>query len=288
MIGSQGWGRFHTSIMAARRRLWLVGVLLVVGAVVAVPVGIAAHFMIGQAVGRTTVVENADGSERTVYWREYPGTAGLDPQEVLEGPTPEEGYAAGQNMVAEIRKALTKELQLKWAPAPSGQNNAESFTDRTQNYFGGESLLTAVNAPASHSTSVPRAWTDKQRAIKIIGAVTARHGYSPPTLDSYDLWSEEQRISDLGGATPETQVILSGSVHGPAGQWLMFTFQDLSKDTEGRFEERLRPPDGSDWQPNTLRIGYGANGLLREADREEFRRRLEPFAGMEAPAPLET
>lgn len=288
MIGSQGWARFRTNVMAARRRLWPVGVLLVVGAVVAVPVGIAAHFMIGQAVGRTTVVENADGTERTVHWRDYPGTAGLDPQEVLEGPTPEEGYAAGQNLVAEIREALTEELQLKWAPAPSAQGKAESFTERTQNDFGGESLLTVVNAPASQSTSVPRAWTDKQRAIRIIGVVTARHGYSPPTLDSYDLWSEEQRISDLGGARPETQVILSGSVQGPAGQWLMFTFQDLSKDTDGRFEERLRPPDGSDWQPNTLGISYGANGLLHDADREEFKSRLEPFAGLEAPAPLET
>ena len=47
---------------------------------------------------------------------------------------------------------------------------------------------------------------------------------------------------------------------GPAGQWLSFRFQDLSKDTGGTFEDRLRPPEGSQWQLNTVALGYGANG----------------------------
>jgi hypothetical protein len=47
-------------------------------------------------------------------------------------------------------------------------------------------------------------------------------------------------------------------------------------------------PAGSDWQLETISISYAANGLLHEADREEFKARLEPFAGLAPPAPLET
>ena len=106
-----------------------------------------------------------------MYWRDYPGIAGVDPQKILQGPTPEEGHAAGQAMIAEVRAALTAELQLQWAPPPGGRDNFDPFVHRIQNYFGGESLLTAVNAPASESTSVPRAWADKRRALEIIGTV---------------------------------------------------------------------------------------------------------------------
>ena len=191
-------------------------------------------------------------------------------------------------MVAEIRTALTKELQLEWAPAPRGRDDVDPFHERTQNHFGGESLLTVVNALPSQSTSVPTTWADKQRAMDIIETVTARHGYSAPVLEGFDLWSEEDRIRDLGGATPETQVLVSGMAEGPAGQWLAFTFQDLSKDTTGRFKERLTPAAGSGWQLNTLSISYGANGLLHQAAREEFKSRLAPFTGLTPPPPLET
>ena len=135
---------------------------------------------------------------------------------------------------------------------------------------------------------MPRAWADKRRALEIIGTVIARRGYSAPVIDTFDQWTDEQRTSDLGGKTPETQVIVSGMAQGPAGQWLSFTFQDLAKDATGRLEERLTHPTESGWQLDTLRLSYGANGLLRDAYREEFKERLEPFAGQTPPAPLET
>ncbi|TSE15730.1 hypothetical protein B1A87_007295 [Arthrobacter sp. KBS0703] len=271
-----------------KRHRWLMGAFLLMGLLVAIPAGEIALGMISQAVGRTTMATNPDGTQRTVYWRDYPGIAGVDPQKTLDGPTPEEGYAAGQGMVGELRSALSKELQLEWAAGQQGQSDADVFQERTTNWFGGESLLAIVNAPTSQSTGVPRAWGDKQRAIQIIGKVTARYGYEAPRLDTYDLWSDEDRIRELGGPTPETQVIVSGRALGPAGQWLSFTFQDPSKDKEGRFDERLWPTDGSFGQPNTLMLSYGANGLLHEADREEFKKRMEPFKGLTLPAPLDS
>ena len=203
-------------------------------------------------------------------------------------PHPEEGLAAGQDMIAEVRTALAAELGLAWAPPPGGLDDFDPFVHRVQNYFGGESLLTVVNARPSQSTSVPRDWADKQRALEIVGTVIARHGYSAPVIDTFDRWTDEQHMRDLGGLTPETQVIVSGMAQGLAGQWLSFTFQDLSKDTAGQFDERLTQPSGSGWQLNTISLSYGANGLLRDADREEFTERLGPFASLTPPAPLDT
>ncbi|WP_211879687.1 hypothetical protein [Pseudarthrobacter albicanus] len=274
-----------TGTRRPRRRWWIAATVVVLVAVLAVPAAGLAHFMMTNAVGRTTVVKDEDGEERTVYWRDYPGVAGLDPDEILRGPTAEEGYAAGMEMVADIRAALARELELEWAPGPAGQDDVDPFHERTQNDFGGESILTLINAPPSQSTSVPTTWAGKQRALEIIGGVLGRHGYSAPVLDRYDLWTDEDRVRELGGATPETQVIVSGSAEGPAGQWLSFMFQDLSKDTQGRFEEGLRPPPGAGGQPDTLSISYGANGLIPGSDREEFKNRLKPFAGLAPPPP---
>ena len=79
-------------------------------------------------------------------------------------------------------------------------------------------------------------------------------------------------MSDLGGLTPETQVIVSGMAQGPAGQWISFTFQDLSKDTTGRFKERLAAPPESGWQLDTLSLSYGAQ---RAPGGDEDRERVQ-------------
>lgn len=233
------------------------------------------------------MVTGADGTERTVYWRAYPGVAGIDPRQVLEGPTPQEGHDAGQAMVAEIKAALSEEFQLEWAPLGT-EVGSSPFHRPIENGYGGESLLTNVNGPESQSTTVPQAWEEKQRAIGIIGEVARRYGYEAPAINGLENWSAEDRIRDLGGLTPDRQVIVSGVAPGPAGQWVSFRFQDLSKDTNGVFEERLRPPEGSQWQMNTLALSYGANGLLAAEDRNEFQARIEPFRGLTPPEPLES
>ena len=209
---------------------------------------------------------DAEGTERTVYWRAYPGVAGIDPQQVLEGPTPQQCYDEGQTMVAEISAALSAQFQLEWAPmAETG--GSSPFQGPVENHYGGESLLTNVNSAESQSTTVPQTWEEKQQAIGIIGEIVRLYGYELPTINGLEGWSAEDRIRDLGGLTPDKQVIVTGVARGRAGQWLSFRFQDLSKDTRGIFEERLRPPEGSLWQMNTLALSYGADGLLAAEDR---------------------
>jgi len=156
--------------------------------------------MVDDAVGRTTVATD-DGTERTVYWREYPGVAGIATQQVLDGPTPQQGYDAGQTMIAEIKAALSEELRLEWAPV-GDTGGSRPFHRPIANHYGGKSLLTNVNGPEAQSTTVPQTWEEKQRAISIIGEVTHRYGYEAPTIDGLEGWSAEDRIRDLGGPPP--------------------------------------------------------------------------------------
>lgn len=269
------------------RRWWILGIVVAGLGLAAIPVAGVAHYMTANAIGRTTVAANADGTERTIYWREYPGIAGVDGMETLGGPTPQDGYAAGQAMIAEMREALSAEFNLEWAPIDD-QEGPRLFHPRVQNGFGGQSLLTVVNGPESQSTSVPQAWADKQRAITIIGEIAFRYGFGTPAIHVPKRWTDEDRIRDLGGLTPEEQVVVTSWATGPAGQWLSVRFQDLSKDTTGGFATRFEQLDGSRWQLNTIGISYGADGLLPADLRGEFESRLEPFAGLSHPAALES
>ena len=269
---------------------WAIALGIAAVAVVAVPIGIVAEFAITQSVGRTTVVTESDGQERTVYWREYPGVSGLSIEETLNGPTAEDAYAAGESMVADMRDALTAEFGLEWAPDPFDDGTFDPFHENTQNWFGGESLLTLINAPTSQSTSIPTSWSDKQQVIEIMGEVAATYGFGVPVLDHERDASltDEDRIEQFGGATPDTQILTSGVIEGPTGQWLFFTLMDLSLDADGQFAERVAPSVGSGWQRNTITLSYGANALLPEGNRAEFERRAQPFIGVPPPEPLET
>ncbi len=264
--------------VSAKRALAIA--VVVATAVVGVPVVAVAASAIDNARGIVTTERDADGAEQTVYWRDYPGIAGLDPEEVLAGPTFEQGLIDGEAMTAEIQDALTAEFGVDWAAPPSDETTAM----RAENQFGGLSLLRVINAPGAQTTSVPRTWAEKERAIAIIGEVTARYGFGAPSLDQ-DRWPQtaEDRIRDYGGATPETQVLVSGVVEGPTGQWLFFSFQDLAQDRTGRFTEQAEQSVAYGWQPESISFAYGANGLLPAADRAEFAQRMQAFGGYPQP-----
>ncbi|GAB2986283.1 hypothetical protein [Frigoribacterium salinisoli] len=231
-----------------------------------------------------TTATGADGQEVELHWAEHPGRAESTVEEVLDGPTLEEGLAEGEAMVAEMQEAVTERTGLTWAAPPAVQDGADVVFP-VENGWGGPSLLRAVNLPTPQTTSVPEAWADKQEVIAVLGEVAARHGWSEPVLDE-DRWPQprEDRIEALGGATYEEQVLVDGMIEGPAGQWLSFGFTDLSKDdAEGTFAERNAVATEAGWEPSSLTLSYGANGLLPEADRAEFERRAAPFAGHSVP-----
>lgn len=270
-------------LAAVRPRTVLLGALVVLAvAIIAVPVIGVAGLMVAQARGIVTVETAEDGSELTVHWREYPGVAGVDPAEVLAGPSLEEGQRLGAQLVAEIREALSTEFGLEWAADPNGDHQSIRISNR----YGGPSLLSVINDPVLQSTSVPRDWTGKQHALDLITEVAARHGFTELRFDHEEpTLSAAERLEYFGGATPDAMVELTGWIAGPHGQWLAFGIRDLRNDSDGRFAERLHSALEHGWQPESVHVQYGANALLAEADRAEFERRLAPFTGYEQPEP---
>lgn len=266
-------------------------IALVLGLSLGVPLlGVGALALLLTPAPVVTTVAGADGEEVELRWAEHPGRAGATDADVLEGPSLEEGLVEGRALVAELQEALTARSGLTWT-APPAVLDGDDVAFPTDNGWGGPSLLRLVNLPTEQTTSVPEAWADKQEAIAVIGEVTARHGWSEPVL-SEDLWpqSREDRVESSGGATYPEQVLVSGMVEGPHGQWLAFDFQDLSKDdAAGTFAERHAGEAEAEagWEPNSLTLSYGASGLLPDAERAEFERRAAPFAGREQPAAQE-
>lgn len=271
--------RARRAAVTPRRALAVVAIGAGVVAIGA-PVAAFAVMLASDARGVVTVEAGEDG-DREVFWRDYPGIPELDSEDVLDGPTLEEGEANGRALMAEIEAALTAEFGLAWAPAPETNGGQDDFP--AQNYYGGESMLRVLNVSGRPSTSVPATWTEKERMLAVIADVAAGYGYTDMSFDhDAGYMTEEEVVEAYGGATPEEMVLLMGTLQGQTGQWLMLSMHDLSLDHEGRFAEQFENggPDGS------ISLLYGANGLLPSADRAEFERRLEPYIGLERPEPL--
>jgi hypothetical protein len=265
-------------------RFWAITCsLLLTGALVLLPAVGIAGYIIKKSIGRTTVIENADGSNRTIYWRHYPATSELGPQEVLGGPTPEQGYADGQVMIEEIKSALSNELALEWDAADEA-TDADIYFPGASNNYGGQSFLTTVNAPEHQSTSVPEAWSGKQRAMAVIGEISGKYGYRHPMLDA-DGWSEADLVAERGSVDPADWVMVSGRVEGPKGQWLSFGFTDYAKDATGSFAKENSKNSGGAGAMSSLSLSYDANGLLPAAKRKAFNKALAPFIGLDRPEP---
>lgn len=275
--------RVRAAAVTRRRALVVAGI--VVGAVVvAAPVAAIAAMLASDARGVVTVEVTEDG-DREVFWRDYPGVPELDPDDVLAGPTLEEGEAAGRVLMDEIESALTTEFRLEWAAPPTGNGDQVAFP--AQNYYGGESMLRTLNVPGRQSTTVPTTWPEKERVLEIIVEVAGRHGYTDLTLDheTGDM-SDEDLVESFGSADPEKMVTLSGMLQGSNGQWLSFGLQDLSLDVDGRFVEQSKGSEEYGVLSNSISLMYGANALLPNADRAEFEQRLAPYVGLERPEPL--
>lgn len=275
--------RVRRAALTPRRALAIVAISAGVVAVGA-PTAAFAVMLASNARGVVTV-ESGENGDREVFWRDYPGIPELDPEDVLAGPTLEEGEETGRALLAEIEAAITAEFGLEWTAPPPGNEGQVSFP--AQNYYGGPSMLRVLNVQSRQSTAVPATWEEKERMLDVIASVAADHGYSDLSFDhEAGSMTEEEVVESYGGSTPEEMVFLSGMLQGPTGQWLMFSMKDLSLDYDGRFTEASEGAEESGWPGSSIAFTYGADGLLPSEERAEFERRLEPYAGLERPEPL--
>lgn len=193
LLGALRLSLTENRLARLRPRTWIISGGAVLGiAVLGVPTVAIGGTIVDSARGVVTVETAADGTERTVSWRDYPGVGGLDPADALSGPTAEEGVRLGETITAEIRAAL----DLGWSREDGGQ-----VFFPAENRYGGLSLLVVVNTPAWLSAAAPE---DADGAMRVVQGILERHGFTAPAL------------------VQDNATTASGTAEGPAGQWLSF------------------------------------------------------------------
>ena len=228
----------------------------------------------GCAGSPTTTFVDATGAEVTVDWADYPGSPGLDANDVLSAPPKERIGQVESALIAEIEQALTAEFDLDWRTAREGQ-----WFPYGGNGYGGESAYVVYNSPDYVSDTVPRGSDDWRRVVEIVSEVTESRGLGPVELDHERTDADADYLLDRFGTTePDDYWQWTGAGHGTS-QWLSIALTDVSRDDSG---EAAKEWDDSGLPAQSISVSYGAT-TLPAGDRADFERRLAPFDGLEQP-----
>ncbi|MCU1437245.1 MAG: hypothetical protein JWP66_332 [Naasia sp.] len=231
----------------------------------------------GCASPPTTTYTAANGASVTVDWREYPGHADQDPDQVLQAPVAEEVAERAENVLGAIERRLAEEFGFDWEDGPG-----ESVLVRTGgNGYGGDSLYVVYNSTTRESLTVPD-FADWNRVLEIVDAVAPAYGFEPVRLDSVSVTGEEYGVGpeqkDEKGAWQWNGVALA------PGQWLSVGVVDVERDASGEAAEEMAGSVEHGWNPRSVSLSYGAT-TLHHRDRASFLERLAPFQGLPRPEP---
>lgn len=230
----------------------------------------------------TSTIVTDSGEEKTISWADYPGHAGTDAEDVLAAPTPEQTEHRGQAIIGEIEALLSRDHGFQW----STDGDAADWYPQTGNGYGGESLLVTYNSEPRSSDGVPDGPDAWREVLADIDDVLAGHGLDPvilehessPYLDDAQ-WQEE--LQQRFGSTDPDEYWQWNATSYSDSQWLNVTLTDTSKDVTGRAADEARQHG---WPLRAVGLSFGATTVSAE-QRDEFRRALEPFRGLDKPEP---
>ncbi|MET3511362.1 hypothetical protein [Plantibacter flavus] len=263
------------------RRRWGVlalVLLLVVNPATAMAVG-------GLSTDRAGDGSSAGGSGDEEYdpiWDTYPGSAYVDAKETLDGPSYEDFVGTSDEMLAEIRTALTAEFGFDWVE----RQPAETEVD--QNGYGGDSMLFEYTAPVWQTTTTVRTFEEKSRVVELIRQVLLRYGIA--NLDMQNApssWREPGELTErYGGETLDTQALWDLHTYNAitgAGDFRT-SIVDLTLDSAGTVaKDREFDVDYSDMAAEGIELHLDSYALLKEADRADYLEALKPYADLDKP-----
>jgi hypothetical protein len=263
------------------RRRWGVLALvliLVVNPVTAMAVG-------GLSTDRAGNGASAGGSgdeEHDPIWDTYPGSAYVDAKETLDGPSYEDFVGTSDEMLAEIRTALTAEFGFDWVE----RQPAETEVD--QNGYGGDSMLFEYTAPVWQTTTTVRTFEEKSRVVELIRQVLLRYGIA--NLDMQNApssWREPGELTErYGGETLDTQALWDLHTYNAitgAGDFRT-SIVDLTLDSAGTVaKDREFDVDYYDMAAEGIELHLDSYALLKEADRADYLEALKPYADLDKP-----
>lgn len=241
------------------------------------------------AVGGLSTDRAGDGSsagggneEHDPIWDTYPGSAYVDAKETLDGPSYEDFVGTSDEMLAEIRTALTAEFGFDWVE----RQPAETEVD--QNGYGGDSMLFEYTAPVWQTTTTVRTFEEKSRVVELIRQVLLRYGIA--NLDMQNApssWREPGELTErYGGETLDTQALWDLHTYNAitgAGDFRT-SIVDLTLDSAGTVaKDREFDVDYSDMAAEGIELHLDSYALLKEADRADYLEALKPYADLDKP-----
>lgn len=222
-----------------------------------------------------TTVRAADGSTRTLTWAEYPGSAGIDADDVLSASDIDDIEAHAAALLDDMRDAIEEESGIRL----EATSDRGELRDLPSNGYGGSTLLDSYNAPSLTAAEVPEDYDTWVRIYERISRLAEDAGAGPLTLEQDqefirdDPGQRAQFESDWATGVDGEYALLSAFTR-QSTQFLHLTISDPTRRLAASDEEKAGGP--------MMSIDYGAT-IVPEEDRAEFERRLAPFVG--APKP---
>jgi hypothetical protein len=235
-------------------------------------------FLSGCALSPTTTISRPDGTDVTVSWEDYPGSAGVVAADVLAAPRENDVETAGAALFTALRETLDEQFDLQWK-----EHDEDGWYPEDGNGYGGESMLITYNSRSIETDSAPSSPSDWRSIIERVSAVTEASGLGPIVLDHDEppvgtdeaVWRREYH-DRFGTKDPDRYWMWTGTAYGDS-QWLAVWIIDGDRDQTGKAVDEL-----GDGPTQSIGFSYGVT-TVPDKDRDAFVRALKPFAGLEKP-----
>lgn len=233
----------------------------------------------GLSALRTSATGSYDGmkSDAQKHEEAYPGIKDTDPQQALDQQSVEEVRAAAAALFADIRAQVTAQFGYDWVQVGDEDLRPE------RNGYGGESMLYEF-ATEGWATTVPIQDYDRKVAVMaLIDQIVVDHGmyglyaFNDPSVSSID---PSIMTKLYGSGDPRTQHTWeSYTENDPEPMRFYADIYDISKDGDGSFTRTRDAQSARTGEPlEGLQIVVIASGVLQEADREAFEKKLEEYS----------
>ncbi|WP_136053641.1 DUF4064 domain-containing protein [Microbacterium sp. K24] len=234
----------------------------------------------GMSALQTSASGNYEGvkTDEQKHAEAYPAIKGTDPQQTLSQQSLEEVRAQSDELFADIRERLTSEFGFTWVQVGDEDLRPE------RNGYGGESMLVEYTSTGWATNEPVQDYAQKLDVMAAIDDVVIEHGL-------WDLYSFND--PSISGMDPSVIAKLYGS-DDPRTQdtWEYYTenypdplrfyanIYDLSHDEDGGFLTARQAQSARTGEPlEGLQLVVIASGVLSEADRAEFEKKLAEYPG---------
>lgn len=234
----------------------------------------------GLSALRTSAAGTYDGmkSDEQKHEEAYPGIKGTDPQEALDQQSVEDVRAAAAELFADIRTQVTAQFGYDWVQVGDEDLRPE------RNGYGGESMLYEFATEGWATTEPIQDYDRKVAVMALIDQIVVDHGmyglyaFNDPSVSSID----PSVMTKLYGSDDprEQHTWESYTENYPDPMRFYADIYDVSNDSDGSFTRTRQAQAARTGEPvEGLQIVVIASGVLSDADREAFEKKLEEYPG---------